>query len=420
VDREDDARQFPETDAAQLQLMKGLTALLALSFALAPVGCESPRPRRPAAQGDVRLRRAYARLAEMQDINRRLPAAQKVFAWAAAEGDGGVVEGVLLNYPRAFQLPNTMALRANAIELARRNGHEAVAQLIQDYHFPGMAVVTAAAPPQAPKPQAPAAPAGPRSDVDAPGYRLNQRPDDFALIIGVETYQSLPKADDAVRDARTVRKHLEALGVPSRNIVSLEGETATKSKLQSYLQEWLPLNVKDDSTLFVYYSGHGAPDPTDGGAYLVPWDGDPKFLKSSAYPLKQFYADLAKTKAKRIVVALDACFSGAGGRSVLAKGARPLVVNVDSAAPAEGNMTVLAAASGDEITGVLDEQGHGLFTYYFLKGLSGFAKNADGNVTPKSLYDYLKPRVQDEARRQNRAQSPTFSGGTDDAPLARF
>jgi hypothetical protein len=242
------------------------------------------------------------------------------------------------------------------------------------------------------------------SDVDAPKSRGASRPDDFALLIGIEGYQSLPKADYGERDAQTVRKHLEALGFPPRNIVSLTGPQATGNKLKSYLEEWLPLNVKPESTLFVYYSGHGAPDPKTGEAYLVPWDGDPSFLKSTAYPLKKLYADLGKIKARRVFVALDACFSGAGGRSVLAQGARPLVAKVADAAPSSGAITVLAAASGDEITGSLPEQGHGMFTYFLLKGL------AEGKRSAAELHGYLSPKVQDEARRQNRTQTPVRLG----------
>jgi hypothetical protein len=249
----------------------------------------------------------------------------------------------------------------------------------------------------------------PSSDVDAPSRRNAERPNDFALVIGIEEYQSLPKAEYGARDAQTVRKHFEAIGVPARNIISLEGSQATGSKLRSYLQQWLPRNVKPESTVFVYYSGHGAPDPESGDAYLVPWDADPMFLTTSAYPLKQFYAELSKLKAKRVVVALDACFSGSGGRSVLAKGARPLVAKVDESVPSAANLTVLAAASGSEITGTLEDQAHGIFTYYFLKGLSG------GAATPRALYNYLKPRVQDDARRQNREQSPTLAGSGADA-----
>jgi hypothetical protein len=252
----------------------------------------------------------------------------------------------------------------------------------------------------------------PSSDIDAPSRRAAERPDDFALVIGIEDYQSVPKADYGVRDAKTVRRHLEALGFPARNIISLEGSQATGSKLRSYLEEWLPLNVKPTSTLFVYYSGHGAPDAKTGDAYLVPWDGDPKFLKSTALPLKKLYSDLAKTKAKRVIVALDACFSGAGGRSVLAQGARPLVAKMADLAPAGGSMTLLAAASGDEITGTLSEQSHGLFTYHLLKGLS-----ADPKTSAQTLFDYLKPRVQDDARRENREQTPVIAGASLSEPL---
>jgi len=273
-----------------------------------------------------------------------------------------------------------------------------------------------AAAPAAPAAQAPAPVPEPAkaaaSDIDFPARRGAEHPDDFALVIGIEEYQSLPKADFGARDAMTVRRHLEALGFPARNIISLEGSQATSSKLKSYLEEWLPLNVKTTSTLFVYYSGHGAPDTKTGEAYLVPWDGDPKFLKSTALPLKSLYASLAKTKAKRVIVALDACFSGAGGRSVLAQGARPLVAKAADLAPSEGKLTILAAASGDEITGTLAEQSHGLFTYHLLKGLT-----ADPKASAKTLYDYLKPRVQDDARRENREQTPVLAGAALGEPL---
>lgn len=288
-------------------------------------------------------------------------------------------------------------------EMALANNQTKVAELIATYEDKRNPKSASAPLPASAPPEGKAV----SSDVDTPAHRGAERPDDFALVIGIEEYQSLPKADFGVRDAKTVRRHLEARGFPPRNIISLEGSQATGNKLKSYLEEWLPLNVKETSTLFVYYSGHGAPDPKTGEAYLVPWDGDASFLKSTAYPLRKFYADLSKTKAKRVLVALDACFSGAGGRSVLAQGARPLVAKVDDGAAAGARVTVLAAASGDEITGSLNVQGHGMFTYFLLKGLS------EGKRTAKELHEFLSPRVQDEARRQNRQQTPMLLG--DDA-----
>ncbi|MBI5883467.1 MAG: hypothetical protein HZB91_10240, partial [Elusimicrobia bacterium] len=64
-------------------------------------------------------------------------------------------------------------------------------------------------------------------------------------------------------------------------------------------------------------------------------------------------------------------------------------------------------------------QGHGTFTYYFLKGLNGGAKDGSGRVTTQALYDYLKPKVQDAARRQNRDQEPVLHT-QGDRELVRF
>ena len=254
--------------------------------------------------------------------------------------------------------------------------------------------------------QAPyAAPAAPRvtSDVDAPRYASAPRPDDFAVVVGIESYSRLPAASHAERDADAVKRHLLALGLPERNIIMLQGQRAVRSQLAAYLEEWLPRNVRPDSTVFFYYSGHGAPDPKTGQAFLLPWDGDPVFLQSTAYPVRKLHAQLSALKARRTIVALDACFSGAGGRSVLAPGTKPLVTKVEELRP-EGEVTLFTASAGDEITGALDEQGHGMFTYYFLKALE------QGKRRSRDIFDYLKPRVQDEARRQNREQSPAFFG----------
>lgn len=246
-------------------------------------------------------------------------------------------------------------------------------------------------------------------DLSAPPYQLKERPADFAVVVGIDKYQSVPVADFADRDAAAVHAQLIAMGFPRRNIILLTRDKATKSSLAGYIEEWLPRNVTSESRVFFYYSGHGAPDLQSGEAYLVPWDGKPEFLQSSAYPLKQLYAALGRLKAKEVTVALDACFSGAGGRSVMAKGARPLVP-LHAGETAVGNLTVFSAASGAQITGSLDEAEHGIFTYHFLKGLNGGAKDSTGRITAKGLYEYLAPRVQEDARRQNRDQTPGLSG----------
>lgn len=251
-----------------------------------------------------------------------------------------------------------------------------------------------------------------KSDADQPSYRLPERAEDFAVVVGVESYPNLPPAEFAERDAKAVREHFRALGVPERNLVFLSGRDASRAGLAKNLETWLPMNVKESSTVWFYFSGHGAPDPTSGDAYLIPADGDPQFLKDTAYPLKRLYEKLGALKARRVLVALDACFSGVGERSLLAKGTRPLVARVDlGGLPA--NVAALSAADGHEVSGTLESQGHGLFTYYWLKGLNGAAAGTDGAITWRGLHEWLTPRVQDEARRQNRLQTPRLLGAAD-------
>ncbi|MBI3551724.1 MAG: hypothetical protein HY077_04340 [Elusimicrobia bacterium] len=68
---------------------------------------------------------------------------------------------------------------------------------------------------------------------------------------------------------------------------------------------------------------------------------------------------------------------------------------------------MLAASSGEQISGALDREGHGLFTYYLLNGLKGAADPEEtGHVTMESLYSYVKTSVEKAARRDNRDQTP--------------
>ena len=253
------------------------------------------------------------------------------------------------------------------------------------------------------------------SDIEIPSYRLSERAQDFGVVIGIEKYQDLPEARFAERDAQAVKSHILALGVPERNIVYLAGQRALRSSLEKYVEQWLPNLVGQDSQVYFYFSGHGAPDAKTGDSYLVTWDGDPNFLGTTAYSVKRLFDRLAQLKARRVLVAMDACFSGAGGRSVLPSGARPLITRIEGLKPS-GIVSVLAAAAPNEITGTVDSAGHGAFTYYLLRGLNGAAAEKSGRVTLRAVFDYLKPLVQDEARRVNRDQSPQIFA-TDDLLL---
>jgi hypothetical protein len=128
---------------------------------------------------------------------------------------------------------------------------------------------------------------------------------------------------------------------------------------------------------------------------------------------------LADTKAKEVLAVVDSCFSGAGGRSVLPPGARPLVrmkeMSADVATHHAARIAIMSASSGSEISGPVPGGFGGLFTKYVVAGIGNGAADADhdGKVTLKELHDYVKPNVSRDARRDNREQTPALTTGND-------
>lgn len=261
-------------------------------------------------------------------------------------------------------------------------------------------------------PPAPVAPE-PASDVDTPpAGRAKPNPNAYAVVIGIEQYrQQLPKADFAAHDAKVMSSYLtKVMGYDEENVAVLLNDRAGKADLEKYVEHWLAKRVEPGASVFIYFSGHGAPNPKTGEAYLVPYDGDPAFVEATGYPLKRLYDTLGKLPAKEVVVMLDSCFSGAGPRSVIAKGMRPMGLATPVAST--GKTVVLAASSGEQVSSTYDQKSHGLLTYFFLKGLQGEAdQNKDGSVDLAELFAYLKPQVERKARRDfNNEQTPQLLG----------
>jgi hypothetical protein len=250
-----------------------------------------------------------------------------------------------------------------------------------------------------------------KGSVDEPRASDTDGGNAWAVIIGIEKYrEDLTPASHAEADAKTFAKYVETtFGVPGNHIKLLLGERASKADLSSVFEEWLPRNaVANGGKVYVFFSGHGAPDVETGDAYLVPYDADPAYLKTRGYAVKDLYKSLNGLKGQQTFVFLDACFSGSGGRSVLAEGTRPLVPVKDVAAPS--GVVSLAAAQNKQTTGAAPSGDHGLFTYHLLDGLRGGAdQDQDGHISLDELSRYVAERVTTDARLQNREQNPTIS-----------
>lgn len=243
-----------------------------------------------------------------------------------------------------------------------------------------------------------------------------EKPDAVAVIIGNRDYlvKDVPSVEFAHRDAATVKEYLiQSMGYREDNIIYMIN--ATKAQLDAtfgtesdYRGKLFNYVKAGKSEVFIYYSGHGAPDPVTKQAYLVPVDADPAFVNLNGYSLNTFYKNLGKIPAKFSFVVLDACFSGSSEGGMLLKNASPIFIDVSNPALLANNSVIFSSSRGDQISSWYPEKNHGLFTYFFLKGIQGEAdKNRDRTITISELKDFVSENVPWVARRlHNREQTP--------------
>jgi hypothetical protein len=140
----------------------------------------------------------------------------------------------------------------------------------------------------------------------------------------------------------------------------------------------------------------------------VPYDCNPTYAKSTGYRVKEFFNRLALLKARSVTVVLDACFSGSSPKGMLLKQVSPVFLTVENPIMAMENGLLFSSSTDQQVSNWYAEKKHGLFTYYFLKGLQGAADaNGDKQVTVEEMERYLTMNVPEQARYlNNREQTP--------------
>jgi uncharacterized caspase-like protein len=139
----------------------------------------------------------------------------------------------------------------------------------------------------------------------------------------------------------------------------------------------------------------------------MPYDCDPNYAHLAGYPVAKLYQDLGKLKAKNIIVVLDACFVGQDRESnAFLADARSIGIKPKEVSPGD-KITVLSASSSDQVSNGWPEKKHGLFTYYFLKGLQGAAdKDQNKRITIGELGEYTTEKVTKQAGFIDKKQNP--------------
>jgi len=239
------------------------------------------------------------------------------------------------------------------------------------------------------------------------------------ISIGINGYTSVPRLNYAVNDARSFMDYaVSHLGVLEQHSVLLTDREASKRSILRVIGDELFRNAGRNDTVIIFFAGHGASspdtmsrDPDNIEKYLLPFDVETNALFSTAIKMDDIAAVIDRLQAERVVFIADTCYSGAsGGRTLAMNGFRSTYLSndfLDRLAKGKGRV-ILAACEPGELAMEDDERGHGVFTYYLLKGLQGPADaDSDGYITTDEIYGYLLKNVPDAS---NQRQHPVKRG----------
>ena len=246
----------------------------------------------------------------------------------------------------------------------------------------------------------------------------------WAVIVGVGNYESsaIPKLRYTVADAEALSETLVGVGFKKENVLLLTDKTERKPTLRNIkwaLGTFLGRSAQKEDTVLIFFAGHGAPEPDKTGnekdglaKYLIPGDADPDDLYSTALPMDELQTIFQRIEAERVVVFLDACYSGgAGGRTFNMKATRGTLNDEFLARVARSKgRAIVTASRTNEVSLELPALGHGIFTYYLVEGLKGAAADREGIVTVQDLYKYVEQQVTKKSMAVGGNQHPVMKG----------
>jgi hypothetical protein len=242
-----------------------------------------------------------------------------------------------------------------------------------------------------------------------------------ALVAGIANYRFVnPLSEVVLNDARAIQKLLvdpDYCGYPRDQVITRLDGNATADALRQALAE-LAQQTNSDSTVLIYFSGHGGRirSGTYAGEYLLPVDataaGD-RALAESSISGGELTAALRAIPAGKLVMILDCCHAGGIGQPKYATALefkRGLSDQYYDQLRTGRGRVIFASSRNNEFSWVLPDAPHSLFTQYLLEGLRGGIVSDDGIIRIFQVFDYIKPRV----RQAQPQQTPVFKADIED------
>ena len=236
--------------------------------------------------------------------------------------------------------------------------------------------------------------------VQVSGAGSSQRGSEFrvALLVGIDRYpddSGFSQLQFAHKDAVDLSNALSAQGY---KVTTLLNEDTRGSAIFVALDTLLKQIESQSGTIVFAFSGHGAQH--NGNQYLATWDTKVRLLDQTGLPLAQIRNLLEGSPGARKVMFIDACRNDSRSRGMGSE-----LEAFDVLQRSTGIRTLNAA--GPQAYSYEDPAlGHGVFSYFLWKGLSGEAAAGNGLVTFNSLFAYIKTQMAEYGRRTGRGQQP--------------
>src|ERR1700722_5569430 len=221
----------------------------------------------------------------------------------------------------------------------------------------------------------------------------------YALLVGISKYGKPELSlQFAEADASVFGKLLESpLGgsVPSGNVLLLTDDKATTAAVRNGFQDFLKRRAGKNDTVIILIAGHGTVEtPGSMNAFILTYDSDPQDLTSTALGMDELQSLFEEqlTKVGRVLLFVDVCKAGTIGtihNTTVAS-------SVQQLGDIQGDLFGLLASRPREVSleGPEFGGGHGVFSYFVIKGLEGAAdKNKDGVVEADELIKYVSEQV---------------------------
>ena len=241
---------------------------------------------------------------------------------------------------------------------------------------------------------------------------VKKNPNAVAIIIGIQNYESITiPAIYADKDALMFKDYAtEILGIEEKNIKYFINEKAEYAEILLSVKSWLRRVSKPNETeLYLFFAGHGLASDNGKNLYLLPYDGRKRLLEKTAILKEELFEDILLSKPRFVNVFLDTCYSGTTRSSESLINSRPVSI-VPKVLDFPDNFTIFVASQGDETSKPLEEAQHGIFSYFLMKGMEGYAdKNDDKKITAGELHQYVKNNV---IQHSSGSQNPEFFGDT--------